>query len=178
MRIACPHCAAVYTVPDEVLAGEPRMFRCARCAFQWVPPALGPAPVPRAAPAIGSSPLAVVEIPPRPALPALSRLEADAPAATDGRPRRVRLLSPAPLGAPVGAASFGVLPFDGDPRGSQATGAGGISARTLGTVAGIVGWALTVALVIAAIVLLVLRQPQIEALWPPSQRLYALLGMH
>ena len=31
MRIECPSCQAVYEVPDALLAGGPRMVRCARC---------------------------------------------------------------------------------------------------------------------------------------------------
>ncbi len=179
MRIACPHCSAVYAVPDAALAGAPRLFRCARCAFQWMPPTPVPPPArasrpaalpaPRDAAAGDAAPLAVMEIPPRPAMP--PRLERSAPLLEDNRSARPRLLGPAPLGV----AAFGMTPLDVDARGA---GTGDTGTRSLGTVAGIVGWALTVAVVVAAIALFLLRQPQIETLWPPSQRLYAVLGLH
>ncbi len=94
-------------------------------------------------------PVAVMDIPPRPAAARSQlRMEVGPPLVDDGR-----------LG---GARVFGAEAFGG---------------RSIGAVAGIVGWVLTVAALTAVVLLLLLRQPQIEALWPPSQRLYALLGL-
>jgi predicted Zn finger-like uncharacterized protein len=41
MQIICPSCEAVYSVPDEKLAG--RAVKCARCSTTWTP---APPPVP------------------------------------------------------------------------------------------------------------------------------------
>jgi predicted Zn finger-like uncharacterized protein len=45
MRIACPNCAAEYEVPDEKLAGGPRLLKCARCGHSFQA-ALPPPPPP------------------------------------------------------------------------------------------------------------------------------------
>jgi len=34
MQLACPACAAIYSVPDSMI-GEGRMMHCARCAHEW-----------------------------------------------------------------------------------------------------------------------------------------------
>ncbi len=36
MRIECPHCAAVYDVPEERLQGR-KAVRCARCGTEFIP---------------------------------------------------------------------------------------------------------------------------------------------
>lgn len=172
MRIVCPQCAAVYNVPDEVLARPPRLFRCARCTHQWTPPstaspAVEPSPdplpppaaaVPRAPPRVAgpaAAPAAVLEIPPRPQ----PQLALGAPLVEDGRPGGVRAFGIDPVGTrPVGSRRFGVT--------------------SAGAVAGIVGWVLTAAILAIAVAVVLLRRPEIEALWPSSQRLYAMLGLH
>lgn len=96
-----------------------------------------------------------MEIPPRPATTRQPlRLEIGPPLVEDSRSGRPR------------------------PFGARALGAGLFGDRPLGIVAGIVGWVLTAAVLTTVVTLVLLRQPQIEALWPPSQRLYGLLGLH
>ena len=104
-------------------------------------------------------PAALIEIPPQP------RLEIGPPLVEDSRPGRAR---------PLGAALFRAPSFGAAPEPDT----GLLGDRRLGTLAGIVGWVLTAAVLTAAVAVLLLRQPQIEALWPPSERLYALLGLH
>lgn len=172
MRIACPNCAAVYDVPDQALV-RPRVLRCARCGHEWdsppLPPEAAPPPIepenlrapprtqaPRiAAPRMDALPFNVMDIPPRPA----------------AARQQFRL----GLGAPMlEAGDLG----RGRPFGARALGAGAFGDRPFGVVAGIVGWVLTAAVLATVVALALLRQPQIEALWPPSQRLYGLLGLH
>ena len=161
MRIVCPNCAAAYDVPDQVLAGPPRLFRCARCAHEWTP-AFVPLPLP--APDVPMAPPK-----PMPVKPAAIGLPPDYPAPAQGSMLAMSPSlppSPADWQPPLAIGA----PLVDDDRIARAPGAG--------NVVGIVGWALTVAILALAIVLAVLRQPQIEALWPASQRLYALLGLH
>ncbi len=165
MRIVCPNCAAAYDVPDQVLAGPPRAFRCARCAREWTPNAQ---PLPA-----GDAPVANP--------PVFDALVSDA-SMPPPRPVPVMPLPNHPAPAQEGAFTMPPLPVDRPP--SLAIGAplveGGRIAHAprAGYVVGIVGWVLTVAILALALVLAVLRQPQIEALWPASQRLYAMLGLH
>ncbi len=160
MRIVCPNCAAAYDVPDQVMAGPPRAFRCARCAHEWTPNAQPPP----AADAPGSdAPGSDIPVP-------LSRLAPVLP------------LPNHPAPAQEGTFTMPPLPVDRQPL--LAIGAPLVEddriahAPRAGNVVGIVGWVLTVAILALALVLAVLRQSQIEALWPASQRLYAMLGLH
>jgi predicted Zn finger-like uncharacterized protein len=43
MHLVCPRCHAAYEVPEEALAGHPRV-RCARCGTEWAPPLPEPSP--------------------------------------------------------------------------------------------------------------------------------------
>jgi len=62
MRVTCPACAADYEVPDRLLAGAPRMLRCARCGADFVPPRPEPA-APPPAPEVAVAPPPVAAAP-------------------------------------------------------------------------------------------------------------------
>jgi predicted Zn finger-like uncharacterized protein len=84
MQLACPACAAIYSVPDSMI-GEGRMMHCARCTHEWfaraqpaaapLPKVVLPAPLPEPSPALPEPPAPIalpapasrmVELPPPP----------------------------------------------------------------------------------------------------------------
>jgi predicted Zn finger-like uncharacterized protein len=56
MLISCPSCAAVYNVPEHLLAAEGQVLRCARCEHEWLV-------VPSAEPAQATAPVVSEHIP-------------------------------------------------------------------------------------------------------------------
>jgi predicted Zn finger-like uncharacterized protein len=80
MRLTCPTCAAVYEVPDRLLAGGARRpVRCSLCGAVWVPPV--PAPEGREAEtgAVPTPPDVGAPAPPPEAPPASGPLRAPPP---------------------------------------------------------------------------------------------------
>jgi predicted Zn finger-like uncharacterized protein len=151
MRITCPVCSANYEVPDQML-GSGRKVRCAQCGHQWVP---GPAPVPSAPPTPRPAPTPIPESPPRANLK--ERL-ADVPR-TPARPPPL-ILEKLDKVEPT-------IPDDSAHRLVERRSGSGV---WLGWVASIVIWGLVVWAAYA-------YRAEVMAAWPPSQRLYAALGL-
>jgi len=151
MRIACPACAAAYEVPDRLLAGAPRMLRCARCGASFALPTApapaeappDPAPPPEAPSVAAPAPDPPPPEPPEPEATAPDDPPPESPAADEPRPQPLaRRVEEAP---PPDALAW--------------------------------AWAGSVAVVaLGALALLVFRTRVMEA-WPPSTRLFAALGL-
>lgn len=167
MRIACPSCDATYDVPDQML-GSGRKLRCSKCGHQWIPAptvAAAASAAPRPAPA-GAAP------PPAPA-PAAS---ASAPPLPEPEVRPVRRERIADL--PRAPANPPPLAID------RITDANFAPAETMAPVpergrrtAVWLGW--LVSIVVWGLVIWAgyHYRAAIMAAWPPSQRLYAALGI-
>ena len=153
MRIVCPSCDAVYQVPDAMLAAGARAVRCAKCGQEWTPAPAEPVshddppPQPSAEPP-PSAP--VIQPLPEPPTRAESRL-------SSYRARTgTRVL--------VDDAIDERLP----PRDYE-TIRGGRGAW--------IGWVLSVLLLVGLAVAAVAWRGPIMAAWPPSERLYGILGL-
>jgi predicted Zn finger-like uncharacterized protein len=148
MRINCPSCKAGYEVPDALLGAAARRVRCARCAHEWTPEA--PAAV---------MPDAVV---PDAVVPDAVAPEAPAPLE---EPR----LEPAPFVARL----ISTPRVDSEPPPSL---------RGPPTRSPILASAAVIALSVVALVALgwaaYLWRAEVMLIWPPSQRLFAALGLH
>ncbi len=162
MRLACPSCAAAYEIPDRMLtAGRP--LRCARCGHQWAyqapagEPGLAPAteaPV-IGTPAIGASAIGASDTgPPSPPIRAQA-----APADAD---------RPAPEPPPEGPTAFAAMDRLGlTSKPAPETGRAALRAA----------WAASIlVLILAAAAGYTWRDGLMQA-WPPSQRVYAALGL-
>lgn len=150
MRIVCPSCQSAYEVPEALLAGG-KAVRCARCGTEWapLPPAPSqPQPQPQATPAPAPPPL-VAEPPAEPEPP--PRLE---PRLGSYRPRSVDTVDdarPPPRDDEIGPAPR--------PRGA------------------ILAWLVTLLVLVALLWAAFVYRDQVMHAWPPSARLYALLGL-
>ncbi|MBE9605056.1 zinc-ribbon domain-containing protein [Acetobacteraceae bacterium H6797] len=103
MRVECPHCAALYDIPDHLLAGGTRSLRCARCAHEWVPGAgSGTEAAPETAATADSSP-------PEPELPPGAEEDDGEEASFHSAADREAMLAPPP--PPEPASSGGALWF-------------------------------------------------------------------
>ncbi len=149
MRIVCPDCAAAYEVPDGMLAAR-RPVRCARCGGEWLP---------AEEPAAAGVPMqpAVMEPPPTP-LDVAGRAGAtvlDRPAA---EPAYDDLLEPHVEGASP------PLPVPMRP-----------SRRTATVVR--LAWGGSLLLLVAIAWAAYTWRTSIMQAWPPSERIYAALGL-
>jgi predicted Zn finger-like uncharacterized protein len=202
MKIVCPSCDAIYEVPEKVVTSR-RKMRCARCAKDWVPadtmPATGaaeaaplPGLVPDMAPvrapasafgrAVPPPPDQIAPPPPGEPAPAQSGTgyvlvdpvpEPDAPDLDAARePRRddepyqlalrpethVNVFPDRDMAAVFGSASaFAARPA---PKGQP-----------------ILAWVLSVLILLAFIGGVVVFRGPVMKVWPPSERLYAALGL-
>jgi predicted Zn finger-like uncharacterized protein len=148
VRIVCPSCAAAYDVPEAALAPG-RAVRCARCGTEWAPLAAAPR-TPLASP----QPLA----PPRPAAwDVPERVTTSAPLAEPDAgaslPRRSKVLLTEP--APEATAYR--------PRRRDA--------------APLLAWLASLALLLVLLAAAYTWRDRIMTAWPPSERLYAALGL-
>jgi predicted Zn finger-like uncharacterized protein len=151
MRITCPSCDATYDVPDAMLAGGPRKVRCARCGTEWVPTPMSAAPL-----ALEDSD---PEPPPYAPLPALPPPSPDMPGRTEPRLHPLR-----PRPEPVREPAFADDEDEEEPPRS-----GGARA--------VLAWGLSL-LVLAALALAAVQwRAQVMEAWPPSERVYAALGL-
>jgi predicted Zn finger-like uncharacterized protein len=151
MRIACPACDATYEVPDAMLRGGTRVVRCARCGNEWTPVEISTAPMPAEEPEAAPPPPSKPPpaVPP-PDLDLPGRLE---PRLKPLRPRpELRAIEPLPS-----------LPAEPPRRG----GAGAAAA-----------WALSLLVLAGAAGAAVAWRTQVIAAWPPSERVFAALGLH
>jgi predicted Zn finger-like uncharacterized protein len=156
MRIACPQCAAEYDVPDAALAAGPRTLKCARCAHQFqasLPSPAAPAPA-------ASFPAAPKAPPPDGARPAAARPDAlaERSAAPDRPPPSRGPTQSMPIDPP--------LPRLGDAPASPTD-------RFA-----LLGWLLTVAVVVVGLLAGYAFRAEIMAAWPPATRLFAALGLN
>lgn len=149
MRIVCPSCQAAYEVPEKLLSGPPRKVRCARCGDAWTPVAVAaPAPAEPVMPGC-PAPMPAPEAEPEMAPPAPIRHEPPEPRATVV-PRAEDKLVPEPAEPPPG--------------------------RGL-TILAALAWAASIALLAGAGWACVAWRADIMAVWAPSRRLFALLGL-
>jgi predicted Zn finger-like uncharacterized protein len=150
MRIVCPNCSATYEVPEAILAGTPRMVRCARCGTEWLPEAAAePAPlIPEPpSPSDDSPPIPMPSPPPEP---------------KPGARREPKLSSYRPRS--------GVIEDDErlPPRDYES-----LPSRR----GALIGWVLSGVLLAAIGWSAVSFRSQVMAAWPPSERVYGALGL-
>jgi predicted Zn finger-like uncharacterized protein len=165
MRLACPSCRAVYEIPDALIGGS-RRLRCARCPAEWVAT-------------------------PAPEAPAAAQGRPDDAAARAGLGERVAAESAAAAPASIGPTSLPPPTSDpapslrpearpslvsgGRPETRPAPAAQPRRARALTTV---LAWLLTFAVLGAGAASCYRWRGEVMAAWPPSQRVYAALGLH
>lgn len=176
MDIACPHCAATYRVPDALVDGV-NALRCAACEQAWVP-----------------APPRPEQDPPPPHAAMQERVPAVEDAASPPEPEPEPWPEPEPEPAPAAppepfpCAVPSALPPSPLPSDTDAThvlsptraGPPGLAPRRLPEPPAkrraapsrlAVAWSLSIAAVFAFVMVLVLFQAQITALWPPFARL-------
>ena len=156
MKITCPSCAATYEVPEAVLAAK-RAVRCARCGNNWVPgddwtpgEAEG-TPTPQAA-AAPAEPQAEAAPAPDPDSSIQAATGATAPAI------QAEPVPPPPAPTPLPA--------------QQTT------APAPAKQIPIAGWVVSIALLIILGAAAIVYRAPIMHTWPPSERLYAALGLY
>lgn len=149
MRITCPSCAAEYEVAANLLAAR-RVVRCARCGHDWTPPA-------EAAPQVLAPEPAAPAPPPPPSRPP----EPPVP--------RVPELPEATITAPPAPA----IPVPIPPRGQDAAPRPRRRAKALAPL----GWAASILVLVALAWAGYQWRSEVVRAWPPSERLYAKLGL-
>lgn len=172
MKITCPNCTASYEVPEAVLAAK-RAVRCARCGNNWVPEAEGEVP---AAPDAGR----LAEMQPAPVAPDVAPAaaaasavldaapEADLPAAKPPAPTETNTTAQSPVSPQPEPASVAVdrrVTPDADTAAPR-------------TKAPVAAWIASVALLLVLVLSAIAFRGAIMKSWPPSQRLYAAVGLY
>lgn len=192
MRIVCPSCAATYDVPDAALApGRP--VRCTRCGTEWAPlsaapPALAPgagtgrslrhmarqlppnAPEPRAV----SGPERVPQIPTMPIAP--PRPTADARRTEEPEELPPEELPPKELAHQLPHEPRvlpGLLAAEQDEVGLPIA----RSHPRRGPTSPLPAWLASLVLLVALAGAAYIWRAPIMTAWPPSERLYAALGL-
>jgi len=163
MRVACDSCSAAYEVPDHLLGSRPRLLRCARCGAEWTVSAEPPLPTAEAVPeeAILAPPQAAPAAP-EAAPTALSARRPHAlsiavpSAAHDRESRAATLQRLAERKRNLGPA---VRPGPGTPAAAW------------------LGWVGTIVLLGVLAWSGYAYRTEVMHVWPPSQRLYSLLGV-
>jgi len=150
MRITCPACDAAYDVPDARMAGG-RAVRCARCGSDWVPLA-DTAPPPQVLPL--PDPVLPADAAPSQTVQAASVAAVAVPAATT-------LAFPAAMPPPTAPA----LPSSPAP------------ARARPGPPILLAWAASFLLLGFLVWAGIAWRAGIMHAWPPSERLYAALGL-
>jgi predicted Zn finger-like uncharacterized protein len=148
MRIVCPSCDATYDVPDAMLAAGPRAVKCARCGKEWT-----------ASAARAAAPTVAPPLPRKPAGP-MAALEAEPHGRIEPRLNplhpRTKPRPPPPI-------------IDSEPPpdlAARRTGAGAIAA-----------WVVSLLILIGAGGAAVNWRVQVMAAWPPSERVFAAVGL-
>jgi predicted Zn finger-like uncharacterized protein len=153
MRINCPHCAAIYEVPEERLTGR-KAVRCARCLAEFDPTLPGSAlhePVP-------PEPVSPEPVPPEPS----AAIDESLPERHDQPPEPRPTLSSAPADGTVAISAMQRLVQSAPPQRSSGS---------------LIGWVLSL-LVLACILWGVFNwRTEIMKAWPPSARAYEALGL-
>jgi len=156
MRIVCPACDATYDVPDAMLAGGSRLVRCAKCSNEWTPTAISEAPLP-------PDDLDFETDADVASIPAPPPMADESPMGPDPLGRHEPRLNPL---RPRGEARAEPAPPPPDlppPRGG---------ARA------IVAWVASVLVLVALAGAAVAWRTQVMAAWPPSERVFAAIGLH
>lgn len=158
MRIVCPECSATYEVP-EALLGTDRPVQCARCGHRWLP-----RPLPAGHPA---APEPLDELPPFPHAPPPPH----APAMAAPLPAELTQLG---LGDQAIDPEHGPDPAPYRRRGGLWSGwEDGRREATLVRLA----WAASVLVIVLLGWAAFTWRGDIIQAWPPSERLYAVLGL-
>ncbi|WP_424810449.1 zinc-ribbon domain-containing protein [Roseococcus sp. YIM B11640] len=175
MDINCPACAALYRVPESMLASG-RPLRCGLCQHEWVParPAAEPAAMPVSVP-VEAPPPPPAPPPPEPEPPS-EPAPAPAPTVTEARPAEEPVSRPLRKPPPL-------IPSDGMPPPTH-RGPPHLATRRLPETAKPparraalpLAWIASVAAVLVLVACLVLYRAPIAAAWPPFARLAGLLG--
>ena len=147
MRIVCPACDATYDVPDALLAGGARKVRCVRCGSEWVPTGMTVAPLAFEEPRAETP--AYRPPPEPPPLEPLARVEPRL------HPLRPRHEAAREMAGPI---------LEEAP-----------SPRANGTA--MAAWGVSLAVLVALGVAAVQWRAEVMAAWPPSERLFAVLGL-
>lgn len=152
MRISCPNCSAEYDVPDLALAAGPRLLRCARCGHSFkaaLPEAPAPVPAPE------------------------SMIEAPAGFLPPGQPPDVPVAPPpVPQAESADGAHTPSPPSGGAAQDRLASAPASPADRIAMT-----GWVMTLLVLVLAAYAGFAWRADIMAAWPPSERLYTLLGL-
>lgn len=161
MHIVCPACSAAYDVPDTLVGAAPRRMRCARCGRVFSP---------EAKPGEAETPIAA---PPRPAATAPPEPVAVEPVAA---PEPERIAAPVPVRVDALRAET-----EAGPSGLQLPDAPNEVARrrelrrsSLGVMA---AWAASFVLIASLAASAFVWRERVMTAWPPSERLYAALGL-
>jgi predicted Zn finger-like uncharacterized protein len=166
MKITCPSCAATYEVPEAVLAAK-RAVRCARCGNNWVP---GADWSPGDAAATQATEATLAPTPAEPAAATAPEAESTLPAAT-GSTQATLAAEPQPEIAPPHA------PAAPPPPRPQLTAADEPALAPAKQIP-VAGWAASIALLIILAAAAIVFRAQIMHAWPPSERLFAALGLY
>ncbi|HUC19377.1 MAG TPA: zinc-ribbon domain-containing protein [Acetobacteraceae bacterium] len=158
MRITCPACAAVYEIPEPLLGSRDRILRCGHCAAEWVVAAPKSESVAEAEGARASSSAALMRTAredPEIVVPAPTVTGPASPSTLQPKDLRER---PFVLGAEPARPSM--------PR-REGSGGGGAWLAWLASliVLGLLVWGAYA------------YRGVIMQAWPPSQRVYALVGL-
>jgi predicted Zn finger-like uncharacterized protein len=147
MRIVCPSCQAAYEVPEKVLTAGTKAVRCARCGTEWAPAAVATPPADAPADASPQLPAAVPSLPP--------------PGERAARGES-RLSSYRPRTEERDADVWPPTPDDARPRGGRSV---------------IIGWLLSIIVLVGLAGAAVSWRNQVMSAWPASERLFMALGL-
>ena len=150
MRIVCPSCSAAYDVADSLLTPG-RTVRCTRCGKEWVVLIEAEAPLVQAKPPPAEVEAPLVEVAaPLVHEPAPEELSAEAPGERETESRRLTAMDR--LAQPM-------------------------ALRSSGRAALRVAWAASVVIILWLLWGAYAWRADVMADWPPSVRLYSLLGL-
>lgn len=158
MRIACPNCRAVYNLPPAL--ADARRMRCARCRHEFAPQS-APAPASDSAPESAPESAPALGIEPRESF------------AAAGEPMSIVPVDPSqpawtsPTSRPTERLQMEIGPLHRRPR---------PAARNLARETAL-ALAVSVLVLGAALAAGYVWRAQVMTVWPPSQRLYALLNL-
>lgn len=173
MRIVCPFCDAAYEVPRSLLRDDGQMVRCARCDKEWAPEPAPPAAAPVASrPAAALPRIANADTGRQSGQPTFPTNDEDGLVEVEPKPQAAGGLSErltgrqkppdpmAPFLSPVGSGGMRVS----------------LLSRRMRLLT-VLAWVASLAVLAAAVLTIYVRRPEIQAVWPASERLYRLLGL-
>jgi predicted Zn finger-like uncharacterized protein len=157
MRIVCPSCAAAYEVSDALIRSR-RSVRCAKCSTEWRPDPVDTSPLPEATDlrqAISSE------------APESAQLSEPSLSLAGTRPAPLAQTEP-PRHAASASGSTGCTKS----RVGHLFGGADIQAPLVWT-----AWAVSIAALLLFCWAAYEWRAEVMQIWPPSQRLYAALGL-